>query len=765
MALAFVAALAVLAGVLSAVRVRTDMAAFLPEGRTAAARMVLDQARSGMGTGVLLIGVEGADTAALARISVAMVAPLQASGLFEVVAGGPGTGAEQAFLFEHRYVLSPGVTADAFSEAALRAGMEGVLRQLRGSAAPLAVEYGLADPSGAFLALLRQWGPAPVRTVAGAWVSPDGTRALLLARTRAGGMDVPAQEAALAAIEAAFRAADVGTGLAAARLLVAGPGAFARDAARAIRADVERISVLSTLLVVALLWWRFRSPLVLAAIAAPVVLSVAVAASVVQAVFGSVHGVALGFGATMLGVSVDYPVLMIGHRKRGEAAQATRARIGRAFVLAVACAVLGLLAMVASGFPGLVQLGVFAGAGLASCAVLTWAVLPRLIVLADLAPVAAGDPAWLRRVEGWRRWRAWGLAPVVAAAGLLALHGVAWEGDLQALSPVPAASVALDREMRGQLGVGEAGQVVLVPGVDEQAVLEAEEALLPALDQLQAGGALRGFEAAARVLPSVRVQKTRQAALPGHDDLAQRVAAAQAGLPFKPQAFGPFVAAVAAAREAAPLRPEDLAGSLLGARLSPLLVRRGRGWVGTVVLQGVVDPVRVADGIASAAGATGAAFVDLRAELGAVLAEYTGRGWAWLGVSLALVLAVLAWGLRDARVFRVLGSLAAAVLVTVAGLSAAGVRLSLIHLVALQLVVGVGLDYALFFARRQLDAEERARTLRTLVTCNGMTLLTFGLLAGCQTPLLRDIGVTVAVGALLAMGFAFLFAGELIEES
>jgi predicted exporter len=116
------------------------------------------------------------------------------------------------------------------------------------------------------------------------------------------------------------------------------------------------------------------------------------------------------------------------------------------------------------------------------------------------------------------------------------------------------------------------------------------------------------------------------------------------------------------------------------------------------------------------------------------------------------------------RVLRVLASVAAALLVTLALLAGAGVRVSLIHLVAMQLVVGVGLDYALFFARRQLDAEERARTLRTLATCNAMTLLTFGLLAACQTPLLRDIGMTVATGALLAMGFAFLFAGRAPHE-
>src|SRR4029079_16594930 len=100
------------------------------------------------------------------------------------------------------------------------------------------------------------------------------------------------------------------------------------------RGDVERIALLSTALVALLLWWRFRSALVLAAIAVPVVVSVAAAALVVQLGYGALHGVALGFGITMLGVSLDYPVLMIGHRKACEPATATQTRIGTAFIRA-----------------------------------------------------------------------------------------------------------------------------------------------------------------------------------------------------------------------------------------------------------------------------------------------------------------------------------------------------------------------------------------------------------------------------------------------
>ena len=757
--LALGAAIGFLLLVLTRIDVRTDMTAFLPAGRSPAARMVLDEARSGAATGLVLVGIEGAPVSELARIARAMTASLPGSGLFQQVVGGQASPLDQALLFDRRYALGP---TPALDEAALRSDLEGLLGQLRSSAAPLVEQYGLPDPPGSFFALLRSWaGASAVRSIDGAWFapdgSPDGPRALLLARTKAGGMDIPAQEAALAAIQAAFAAASPGT----AHLLLAGPAVFARDAARAIRSDVERISIVSTLLVVALLWWRFRSPLVLAAIAAPVVASVAIAALVVQAAFGMVHGVALGFGATMLGISVDYPVLMIGHRKRGEPAPDTRARIGRAFVLAVLAALLGLAAMVFSGFPGLQQLGAFAAAGLLACALLTWFVLPRLIVRANLAPVEAGDPAWLGRVEAWRSYRTWLVLPVLGAVVYLFVHGVVWEADLQALSPVPEAARALDREMRAQLGAPEAGQLILVPGDSVEAVLQAEERLMPTLARLEAEGALHGAELAARFLPSAALQAARAAALPDAATLATRLEAARQGLPFRADAFRPFQDAIEAARTAPPLTLTQLEGTMAGARLAPLLLRRGEGWVGPVVLQGVVDPGRIAAAVAP----TGALFIDMRAELGGILAGYTGQAWRWLGVSALLIVVVLGAGLRAwQRVARVVGAVAAALLVTVALLTALGARLSLLHLVALQLVAGVGLDYALFYARRQLDPEERARTMRTLVTCNGMTLLTFGLLAACQTPLLRDIGMTVAVGALLAMGFAFLIAGKALDE-
>ncbi|MBV9654420.1 MAG: MMPL family transporter [Acetobacteraceae bacterium] len=747
-----------LALVLTRIDIRTDMADLLPRGGTEPARFVLDQIRTGPATGLILLGIDGPDPTELARISRAMKRSLDHSGLFALVENGEQPGPDDpdtALLFRNRYLLSPAVTEAAFAVPALRTDFGKVLQVLQSSASALGARFGLSDPTGAFPALAEAWaGASSVRSEEGFWFAAGRNRALLLAATRAGGLDIAGQGAAVAAIDAAFAAARPGS----ATLLATGPPVFARDAAAAIRGDVERLSVISTVLVVALLLWRFRSPWVIAAIAVPVLLGIAAAALAVQAAFGFVHGVALGFGITMLGVTVDYPVLLIGHRKRGEAAAGTLRRIGQAFALAVATASLGLTGMLFSGFPGLAQLGLFSVVGILVAAAATRWLLPRLIVAADLAPVALDNPAGILAVERLRAGRGIGVAVCAAAALYLAwAGGLRWETDLTALSPVPQAMLAADATLRAELGAPDAGVAGLVRGADAEAVLRREEALLPLLDRLRAEGAIGGSEIAARLLPSVATQQARQAALPAPDDLARRVALARAGLPYREDAFRPFLDDVERSRTLPPVGPGDVGNGRIAARVHALLMPvDGGGWAGLVVPSDLRDAAK----LRAALQGEGVAWVDTGAEAGAIVAQYTEIAWRWFAAGGAIAVCVLLAGTRDPwRVARIIASILAAGLVTLACLRAFDIRLTMINIVALQFAAGVGLDYALFFARPQLDDEERARTLRTLVICNLVAITTFGLLATCRTPLLRQIGITVVIGAVSAIIFAFLFAG------
>ena len=741
--------------------VRTELGDFLPVGETPAARLMMEELRSGQANSIILLGLEGGSANELARVSREMATALTHSGLFEFVQNGQGglSGPDIDFLFRYRYLLAPGLSPASLAAPALKDDLERLLQGLQSSASPLVQRYGLADPPGALASIARLWSASStVESRLGVWFASGRDRALILAKTKGSGMDVAAQDQVAGALQAAFAGAKPGP----VRLLAAGPAVFARDAAHAIRSDVELLSVVSALLIGALLLWRFRSIWVVAVIAVPITAGVATAALAVQLAFGFIHGIAIGFGMTMLGVTADYPVLLIGHRKRGERTEGTIKRIGATFALAVVSAALGLTGMLFSGFPGLTQLGLFSVTGVLVAAAVTRWILPILIVRTDLAPVSAGDPARFLRIERLRRYRHWGWLPVVAAVIALLWRPPHWETDLKALSPVPKPALALDAELRSELGVPDVGQLVVIEGDSSEAVLQKEESLLPRIDALQASRVIAGAELAARYLPSAATQKQRQAMLPEAAVLSERLDQAREGGPFRPDAFKPFIDDVAASRTLAPLTPETITSPLLRTRIAASLFARNGRWYGLVTPLRLSNPAVFAQALADVPGAT---VVDTGAETNGIVLGYTRQALRWLAYGGGAALLALGLGLRSVRrLGLVLGAIGAALLATLAILSLAHIRLSLIHLVSLEFVTGVGLDYALFFARRGLDQEERARTLRTLLTCNAMTLLTFGLLAFCRTPVLSEIGVTVAAGALAAMTFSFLFAGERLDS-
>jgi predicted exporter len=101
-----------------------------------------------------------------------------------------------------------------------------------------------------------------------------------------------------------------------------------------------------------------------------------------------------------------------------------------------------------------------------------------------------------------------------------------------------------------------------------------------------------------------------------------------------------------------------------------------------------------------------------------------------------------------------LAPLAAAVIITFSLLVLSGDPLSIFHLVGLLLVVAVGSNYALFFERQAASAEERERTLVSLLFANVTTMLGFGLLAFSKVPVLHAIGSTVGIGAILSLAFS-----------
>lgn len=747
-------ALAVLASafplLLRHVELRSDITDFLPAATTEESAFLLRELRTGAATRLLIAGIEGAPAEDLARISRTMAQRLSADGLFALVANGSALANEEeaALLFAHRYALSPDVTPDAFTEPALRGSLAGVLDGLQSSAAPLVRRFAFADPTGAFLAMLRGWaGEGRVATEHGVWMAA-GPRAMLLAQTRAAGLDTQAQQAAVAALRDAYAEAAPPAG---ARLLLSGPGIFAAEAAATVRADVQLVSTLSFVLVGGFLFWRYRSPMMLAVVAVPLALGTLAGLAVVATVFGHVHGAALGFGMTMLGVVDDYPILLVTNRAPGESLRDTARRIWPTLRLAVAAAVAGLAPMLASGFPGLAQLGLFAASGLVAAALATRFLLPALLPADGLAvrPLPERLAHALLRLPA-RRGLVLVLLGVVAAA-MVATGGPRMERDLAALSPVPEPVRVLDGELRAQVGAPDVRAVLTLRADSAEAALQAAERAADAL-----AGAFT-IDHAARFLPSAATQRARIAAMPDDATLAARLASARDGLPFRATAFDPFLADVAAARALAPLTPDDLAAAPgLAARIAPLLRRDGDAWRALLLPSDVHDMAALRTAVA---GVPGLLLVEIKAETEALLAANTGAALRWGAVGGAAVLLLLGAGRGLRAGGRIALALAGALLLTFAALSALGEAITIFHLTAALLLAGVGMDYALFMSRSEnSDMAEAARALGSVITCMVTTLLTFGLLALCRTPVLQATGLTVTIGVACAFLLACALA-------
>lgn len=757
--LAFVAACV---AVLARTRIDTDMSAFLPRAPAPGQQILVDQLRNGVVSRLILVGLEGAPPEALARLSKAMARRLSGAPEFALVANGAASGLERdrELLWRNRYLLSPAVTAERFSASGLRRALERDLGLLASDTALIVKQSLPHDPTGEILALIdRLAGDARPPTRDGVWLSADGSRAVLLAHTRAAGFDIDGQERALATIGAAFAQAKQTVGVTGARLITSGPGVFAVRTRDAMKRDASRLSLLATALVAGLLLLAYGAPRVLLLAFLPVLSGVLAGIAAVELGFGFVHGITLGFGVTLIGEAVDYAIYLFTQTAPGSPTDRTLPRIWPTLRLGVLTSVCGFSAMLLSSFTGFAQLGLFTIVGLLVAVSVTRWVLPALVPR-GFATSRAGRvaPALLAGVRHAGRWR-WAIAvPALIAGGLLGFHrGPLWQDELQSLSPIAPAEQRLDQALRSDSGAPDVRHLLIVTAGSPDAALEVSERLAPRLAALVARGDIAGFEAPDRYLPSPTTQRARQAALPDRAVLRANLERALAGLPFRPDAFEPFVDDVAAAQTQALLDRDSLRDTGLGLRLDSLLFARDHAWVALLPLRGVADPARLAETVA-AWGEPDVAFLDLKRESDRLLELYLGEARTLSLLGALAILVLLAASLRAARrVWAVALPLAVAVAVTAAALSLDGRRLSIFNLFGLLLVVAVGSNYCLFFERQDLDAPEAERTVASLALANLCTVIGFGVLALSGIPVLHGIGTTVAVGALLSIIVSAIF--------
>jgi predicted exporter len=733
-----------------------DLRLFLPNPVTAEQHLLLEEIGEGPASRVLVIALEGAEPPVLADASRALVDALRENPNFRVITNGEvALDAVPDELLPYRFLLSPTLDTQPLDEKYLHSELLARGRDLASPAGAFLEEWLPRDPTLELLKLLQRWQPMqePHREF-DVWFDRAGKRALLLAVTQAPAFDPDRQRLALDELEHALTQV---AGKQHVTMTVSGAGKFSVLMEARTRGQAQALGTAATVGMILLLLVAYRSfgSLILSSL--PLASAGIAGMAAVSAIFGTVHGITLAFGFTMIGVAQDYPMHLLSHRRPDQEPADIARGLWPTLATGVASTCIAYLTFIFSGVTGLVQLACFTVASLAVAGLTTRFGLPVLMARAgrDFGDSRFLDRLW-DRIAALPHLRWTGLALAAVAVGIVVLAPQRfWENDLSRLTPVPRDLLMTDQALRSELGTADTRYLLVVSAADSEQALRTLETMEPSLQALVKSGAIGGYDDAARYVPSAETQQRRQQRLPQPDTLRATLQHAQAGTPFRAGIFEPFVRDVEHARTLAPLTVEKLRASPLGASIDMLLTQRNDGVTALVTLSDVNDIAPLQE-FARKSG-DGVRLLDIKdASEQLVAAQRTRILWTLLAAAVLLV-GVIALALRErSRVLRVLAPMALTTVLVLAVLRVSGESLNLFHLIALILAAGLGLDYALFFEHASADRAEQRRTLHAVLVCSLSTLMVFALLGLSDVPVLRAIGVTVTLGVIFNFVFALL---------
>ena len=741
-------------------RISDDIRVFFPPPQNAQQNLFLALLQRNASDHHIIAAIRGGDTAQRANASRALAAAVRQSPLFAHVLNGPSAASLQdPRIFARRYQLTLPGLAQRFTTAGLTTALRERLAELRSPVGVLNRDWLTHDPTGEYLRILRNLGAGADRpTQSGVWVSPDRDAAMLIFQLASAKPDYATTRAAEALITGAFRkiAPRSASGL---TLTLSGAPILAAEARRIVQGDARRLSTIGSVCVLLFLLLVFRSPRDVLLLGIPLFAGVVVALAATSLAFGSIHGITISFGVTLIGVAIDYPVHAFSHR-------GGKASIWPTLMLGVISTLIAFAALFLSGLTGLKQLGMFGASGLLTAALVTrW-----------LMPLGGGDQPtlrfihsrWLRALQTIVHGRGAALAGwsvVAAAVALLAIKGPpAFDLDFGSLNPLPETVRKQAQQLQHDIGRPDAGQLLGVAGNSVDDMLATQENIAPALARLVREGKLGGYDMAARYLPSAQKQKARLASLPDRAVLETRLQSALAKTPFKKDAFRPFLDDVDAARAAGPVKLADLRGSIMAPKLDVLLIKPAApadptGAARHISLISLIPPIDP-DALAALAEAhENVWYIPLRITAGRLLAAEIKRAVAIISGGFILILGIVSVRLRSfRRGLKVIAAPLAAIALVLAFFQLFHTPLNLFHLVSLLLIFGLGLDYSLFFHYAARHGDNQPHTLLSLLVSAVTTILVFGVLGLSATPALHAIGITVSFGALFSLMFAASFS-------
>ena len=632
------------------------------------------------------------------------------------------------------------------------------------------------DPLGLRLvvarALAKAYGRASSSTHDGYFATPDGSALLLFVRPTQSAFDVEFSKRLIEEVRQAEAEVRGAPGLGGLRVDYTGSYIYALEDAATIRWDIGRYTILALASVLTIFYLGYRNLRILPFVTFPLIVTTLLDFATSLLLFEQLNAVSICFAAILYGLLIDsgihfYTRLLQERQQRdlGNAVAATLAGLGRANVTASITSGAVFFVIGFSCLGAVRQLGFLTAIGFLLNIVAFFTLYPALGFLLSrrhLAAMAALDTPRIGALAeaAAKRAPAVGITAAVIAAGLLvpALR-VGVDSKLTNLRIRDSEAARVQEEIAARFGTQAMSAAVLVRRSELEAALIDGEHIARRLAEYEAEGLLQAKESIETVLPSARVQKARLAA---YNQLprAEAVEMLRASLElhgFAHEPFADFFADFQREREEIvhidnpALRP-----------MAFLIDHHVRARHGEYIVATYIEP---------AAGVNlGTIATRLHDDLGEMRLTVTGRSLLEdsLGMILRRELVLFLAGalVGNFILLRVsLGSLGMAlailavpvlaVVALFATMWALGLAIDPVNLAAVPLILGLGVDYAVYIIAatggRRGFGEAFRHGGRALVITSLTTVAGFGFLGLSRYPALATMGRLSGAGLFLCM--------------
>jgi predicted exporter len=537
-------------------------------------------------------------------------------------------------------------------------------------------------------------------------------------------------------------------------LMVSGMPLFTASGAQSAQQEMSTVGLGSSVAIVLLMLMTFRSlrPLTLSFLAITSGMFAALVLSVWF--FGKLHIITLVFGASLIGVADDYALHFFCDSFESKDWNSRR---GLAFILpglfiGLLTNLLSYAGLGFSPFPGLQEVALFSAIGLLGAWLTVVLLFP--VLLTGFQP--EHEPKLLRLTNYWQQhWALWVfkhsylltlLMVIVIAGGLWKLTP---RDDVRLLQSAPAELLKTADHIKQVLPISQENQFFLVSGENIDAWYHNEQQLLAQLDNLKQQHALTLYQGISQYWANEASQQANYQLLKKTLYDSDLVTQYMTELGFSEQAIKTEVQEFADAKQ----------------QIIPLLAwlktadeSKQQLWLGCESGQCLsiisLTGINNLSALSALPPLAGVSLIDPAGDLSALFARYRIRATGLLISAYCLVFLGLIVKFAWRNACKIIAVPVVAALVSLAMMGWFDQLFSLFNLFALLLVLGIGIDDAIFFylANNSTDGKDKRDTTSLAVVLSALTtLLAFGLLAISSTEIVHAFGFTVAVGILTAL--------------